>query len=184
MQKLARNTLGKKQVIIDGKGNEIKWVYFEELVQFSRDTGLALCHKMNQKHLQWKRKIMKVDLAVQTLSQSVATCLQFLMENGFKEFSGAAATIEYVTIFNNIFDVFNTKPNAENHNQLKLPICDSNKEAISCLFERSIDYLKNLRIIESNGRSVLLCKSRLRTAFIGYIINMKSLMAMWNFFFV
>lgn len=121
---------------------------------------------------------MKVDLAVQTLSQSVATCLQFLMENGYEEFSGAAATIKYATTFNNLFDVFNTKPNAENENQLKLPICANNKEAILCLFDRSIEYLKSLRIIEANGKNVLLCKSRLKTAFIGYIINMKSLIAM------
>lgn len=180
MLKLARNTLGKKEVIIDGEGNKIKWVYFEKLVEFSSDKGLALCHKMNHKHLQWKRKIMKVDLAVQTLSQSVATCLQFLMVNGFKEFAGSAATIKYVGIFNNLFDVFNTKPNAENENQLRVPICANNKEAILCLFDRSIDYLKGLRIVEANERNVLLCKSRLRTAFIGYIINMKSLIAMYE----
>lgn len=180
MLKLARNTLGNKKTLIDPNGNKIEWHYFEELVRFSKEKDFGLCHKMNDKHLQWKRQEMKVDLAVQTLSQSVADSIKFLMEEGYTEFSRSSATINYVKLFNNLFDVFNTKPDKDNENPFKRAIRADNKEDISSLFSSAIDYLKKLKVIESNGKSVLVCKSKSKTAFIGFIIDMTSLLLMYE----
>lgn len=51
---------------------------------------------------------MKVKLAVQTLSLSVTKSLSFL-ENDLHHKEGAGPTIEFITIVNNVFDVFNSR---------------------------------------------------------------------------
>lgn len=59
-EKLVRNTIGNKKILLNENNEQIKWSYFEDLVRYSKNEGFALTHKLNQKHMQWQRKIMKV----------------------------------------------------------------------------------------------------------------------------
>lgn len=56
---------------------------------------------------------MKVILAIQTLSHSTASAMEFLMEKGYKAFEGAKPTIEYIRMCADIFDVFNSKKSSQ-----------------------------------------------------------------------
>lgn len=56
---------------------------------------------------------MKVSLAAQTLSESVSTSLQYLNEANYPCFDNCKATVNLILIFNNLFDVLNSKPNSE-----------------------------------------------------------------------
>lgn len=59
MLKLVRNTLANKEILYNANNREIRWSYFESLVQFSKGNDFHV-HKMNKKHLQWKRNTMNV----------------------------------------------------------------------------------------------------------------------------
>lgn len=123
---------------------------------------------------------MKVDIAVQTLSASTADSIEFLKNKGFKEFTDAESTIESIRIFNDLFDVFNTKSNKHNENPLKTALCLQNKSLVFSLFKRATQYIKELKIIGKNGKTTYLCSSQSKTGFIGYIINMQSLIHLFN----
>lgn len=109
MIKLVRNTIGHFKVIYDDNNQKIQWKYFEELERFGREKGYTMTHKLTKKHIQWYRAPMRVHLATETLSNSVADSMEFLMSKGKKEFADCTATVRFIRIFNNLFDVLNSK---------------------------------------------------------------------------
>lgn len=52
---------------------------------------------------------MKVKLAAQTLSASIATALEFLEKSGVEEFQGAGPTIKFIKVIDKIFDFLNSR---------------------------------------------------------------------------
>lgn len=178
MQKLVRNRLAIKGVLYDGCENKIKWQYFVELVRMA-DRGFELTHKMNQSHIDWKSNKMKVDLAVQTLSESTAASIDLLMKKGVVEFDGAESTIVFIRMFNQLFDVFNTKHD-ESDNPFKRALSVNNASEIFELFENAINYIKSLKIKNSKGKFVRVYKSRINTGFSGFVINIVSLKLLYQ----
>ena len=60
--------------------------------------GLHLANKLRSKHVEWQNQKMKVCIAAQTLSLSVANSLQFCLENAIEGFEEAEETIRFVSI--------------------------------------------------------------------------------------
>lgn len=52
---------------------------------------------------------MNVKLAAQLLSESVAKSLQFCLDEQVNGFYGCEATINFISVFNALFDVMNSK---------------------------------------------------------------------------
>ena len=71
MLKLVRNSLASERVIISPSG-EVKWEYIVKLHSLQESEGLRAGTKLTRKHIDWERCKMKVSLAAQTLSSSVA----------------------------------------------------------------------------------------------------------------
>lgn len=113
MLKLVRNQLSTKETLFDYNGNPIDWQYFVDLVHMN-DRGFNLMHKMTRKHIEWRNRKMKVDIAVQTLSESTASSMEFLMKKELPEFADAEHTIKFVRVFNTLFDIFNSKHDMHN----------------------------------------------------------------------
>lgn len=155
MLKLVRKTIGDVGTMLDGRNEKIQWSYFKKLIQFSKAKGFALTHKMNKKHIEFRKNDMKVQLAAQTLSASVAKSMIFLKNNDFEEFKDASATAEFAQIFNDLFDIFNTK-NVMNENPLKAALNIGNKRIIFSLFEKATEYIKQLCIIEDDKKKYLI----------------------------
>lgn len=178
MHKLVRNALASKSTLFDGENREIKWSYITKLVEYGKSKGLNLTHKMNLKHIQWERNIMKVDIAAQTLSASTAGSLELLLKHGEADFQNAEATIQFIHIFDKLFDVFNTKRDKENtQNIFKIPLSSSNSVEIFAFFEKAITYIERLYIIDGDtGSRNPLIDSTIKMGFTGYISNMKTLM--------
>lgn len=109
MEKLARNCVAANKFLTVENEQKIEWSFFESLEKFRVEKNFVLTHKLNKKHMQWAQSKMNVRLAVQTLSNSVADSMQYLMDKNVPEFSDASATIKFVRIMNNVFDVMNTK---------------------------------------------------------------------------
>lgn len=180
VEKLIRNTLASKTTIVEGNNKKIQWKHFEDLVDYGKSNGFVLTHKLTQRHLQWKKNIMKVETAVQTLSASTAESMEFLMNKGYKQFADAEPTIHFIRLFNDLFDIFNTKANKRSTNPLKVALNADNKNQIFELFEFATKYKKTLRLIVNSNQSKLVCKSRSKTGFIGCIINMESLKLLYS----
>lgn len=110
MLKLVRNTLGASKILIDDQGQEIQWAYLKELHKLQVAEGFNLGNKLSIRHINYEKQKMKVKLAAQLMSQSVADALVFSKDIlQLQTFQGAAATIKFLKTFNTLFDIFNSK---------------------------------------------------------------------------
>lgn len=96
MLKLIRNCLAAKSPLKDGKNNSIDWKFFERLV--SVESSLV-SHRMTQQHIDFHSNKMKVKLAAQTLSYSVARSMEVLLQNRNSNFLNADGTITFIKFF-------------------------------------------------------------------------------------
>lgn len=151
----------------------LQWEYFENLVDMET-RGLSMTHKMTRAHIDFQRKKMKVDLAVQTLSESVAANFEFLIKNNALQFLGAEATIKFTRIFNVLFDIFNTKNN-NNDSPFKKILSTENSAEVFSFFDTATEYIKQLQIRNNKGNLTNVCKSIINTGFSGWVININSL---------
>ena len=101
MLKLARNTLASLSSFTDSNGEEVKWIFFQNLNTIQEEEGLKLGNKLSSQHLQFEKHKMNVRLAAQTLSSSVADAIAFIDISmklpGFQDSEGTvnfARTIE------------------------------------------------------------------------------------------
>jgi hypothetical protein len=79
MLKLARGLLAMPQgVLLPGFRIPAKWNYITELFEFQNKTGFRLGNRLTRNHAYFQRHKMKVALAAQVLSQSVADALRHL----------------------------------------------------------------------------------------------------------
>lgn len=170
MLKLVRNALGTYKVLYDDNNNKIQWKYIEELELFRCGKGYALAHKLTKKHIQWNRAPMRVHLAAETLSGSVANAMEFLKSKGHKEFSECDATVHFIRLMNNIFDALNSKKVTSA--DFKTSITSNNHLRLFSYFQQAIQYILSLRTEPKGTRLVY---SRRRTAFRGLVIDMMNI---------
>lgn len=97
MIKLVRNLLQAYQIIKSPTG-AIKWQYIHFLHQEQQTLGLRFANKLSQRHLEFQKQKMKVNLAVQTISSSVAKALQLMLQLKQAQFFGCEATIEFIQV--------------------------------------------------------------------------------------
>lgn len=108
MVKLVRNNWAKSKIFLNGKGEEIKWEFIEKIYAFQLQQHISVCPKITKEHVQFERSKMKVKLAVQVLSCSIAAALKYLEnDRAHPLFQHSEATREFVQLFNDLFDVFN-----------------------------------------------------------------------------
>jgi len=110
MVRLIRNCLGDWGLLFDKNNRPIKWIYFKNLVDLQNVTGLHAATKIRSRHIYYHREKMKVRLATQVFSNSVADaleyCCKYLKNNLFEN---AEPTIEFCRRINNIFDLLNSR---------------------------------------------------------------------------
>lgn len=97
MVKLTRNMLDAYRIIISSSGS-IEWGDIRKLNNVQEKSGLHLANKLTFKHVNFSNQKMKVSLAAQTLSRSVAVALETMKDLGYKEFEDCSATIEFITV--------------------------------------------------------------------------------------
>lgn len=66
----------------------------------AKRVGLRFANKLRQRHISFSNQIMKVKLATQLLSMSVAKS---------SKFKDSSAIVNFISIMNNLFDVMNTR---------------------------------------------------------------------------
>lgn len=97
MLKLVRNLLGDYSIIQSPDGF-VRWQYISNLQDLQEQAGLRLANKLSSKHLNFHKMKMKVNLAAQTLSSSVASALDCLKTAGHVKFAGCEATVKFLKV--------------------------------------------------------------------------------------
>lgn len=109
MLKLARNHFADaSEIKIPGFAEPAKWAHVAALHDYQTEIGFrALGNKLTKKHVNFQRHKMKVSLAAQVLSSSVADALQLVKE--LPQFSGCNATSEFCRQLDRGFDLLNSR---------------------------------------------------------------------------
>lgn len=177
MIKLIRNAFGEKQ-ILEHENRFIKFDFIERLFLLQEKEGCHLANKLRKQHICFLKQKMKVKLATQLLSKSVADALKFCKHKlNIPEFDKVDATVEFIEIFNSVFDILNSRSyNAINE---KKALCKENFNFINNFTEMFTKYIKNLKIKEKNEFVPVLESSR-KTGFIGLLVCLNSLILLYH----
>lgn len=193
--KLVRNTFEKKRLLFDADNKQIRWQLLINLHKIQEKEGLRFGNKVSDRHIYFRQQIMKVKLATQLLSMSVAKalllCDELLKSSGFKDSTG---TVEFITLMNNFFDIMNSRK--FHYYGFKRPVDVKSKTEIFNYLEKVKTFLLELnfrsrsrriikrrnqvsRIILNIGRKKIV-ESANKTGFIGAIICIESLRTMFH----
>lgn len=195
MIKLIRNIFENKKVIFNGLGQKIQWALIKKLHKLQEENSLHFGNKITKRHIFFRNQIMKVSLATQTLSRSVADAIK-LCDQVLKsrQFSDSGPTVEFITIMNDIFDVLNSR--AFNKTGFQKAISAHNKNSIFEFIDRAVEYIKSLkiyskvkRIIKKKNRQPryvikiqkkYVLDSQSKIGFLGFIVCLQSLKILYH----
>jgi len=122
---------------------------------------------------------MKVKLATQLLSQSVADALKFCKDTlKPHEFNNAGAIISFIELFNKGFDILNSR--YINCVEFKKALCNENIEEIRLFTNHFCTYIKGLKILENDSNFIPVLQSKRKTGFIGFIVSLNSLLKLYS----
>lgn len=189
MEKLLRNRWATCQVFFDANRNKIEWRYIVELYKYSCKNDFQT-HKLSKKHIEWKRHSMNVRIAAETFSESVASSLEYLMDQNVEEFQGAKPTIDFIKRMDRLFNIFNSR-NLNDDNLFKRRLCAENQRIIFDFFEDTTNFFKTLKVEEvfykKKSKKVIsriemlpILNTRHKTGFRGFIIDMASVKSMFR----
>lgn len=164
MIKLLRNAFQCYNTFIDPDGNTIQWQFLEQLNKLQQRENFHLANKLRYHHIHFQNKNMKVKLATQLFSLSVADALDFCRDElKLVEFKNSEATSRFLSVINNMFDIFNSRSMYQY--KFKKALTEKNAMQILDFLDTSVRYLSKLKCQDEK----LLIKSSRKTGFIGFI---------------
>lgn len=179
MIKLVRNAFGEKKIFLDYENNEINFEYVQRLCYLQEQEGCHLANKLRKNHILFFKQKMKVKLATQLLSQSVADALKFCNDTlKLHQFSNAGATISFIELFNKAFDILNSR--SISCIESKKALCNENIEEIKLFTNHFCTCIKGLKILESDNNFIPVLQSKRKTGFIGFIVSLNSLLQLYS----
>jgi hypothetical protein len=168
--KLLRNALADWGGFHDKDEKEILWQYFKDLVKLQEDEELHLATKIRRRHINYCTEKMKVKLAVQVFSSSVADAIEYCdLDLKHPSFRNTAGTVNFCRTIDKLFDILNTR-NSLSKSPFKKPLSEVNISSTKAFFAEAKNYILNLKNL--SGEKMVLSKRK--TGFIGLIINMLS----------
>lgn len=154
MLKLLHNAFTSSLEFETEDGRKIKRKYMEALNKLQEKEGLRLGNRLRMAHLQWRKQKMKVHLATQLFSSSVADAMEYC-EQGLKleQFRGCAATVQFVHTVDAAFDVLNSRnPLGKG---LKALIKPTTKDRAENILKQMETMLCGLKVQQSNEMVLL-----------------------------
>ncbi|KAA8578776.1 hypothetical protein FQN60_016066 [Etheostoma spectabile] len=168
MLKLLRNSFSTAGVLETEDGKQIRWQYIEELNKLQEKEGLRLSNKLKMAHINWRQQKMKVHLAAQLFSSSVADALEYCeQELNYPQFRGCAATVQFLRTVDAAFDVLNSRnPFGKG---LKAPIKPSTKGRARAILEKAESCLRGLKVKNKSNNLVYMHATQKKTPICGFI---------------
>ena len=182
-----RNAFGEHSIFYLPDGSKILWSHIVSLQNLQWEKGLHLANKLTKDHINFHKKKMKVYLATQVLSNSVADSLQFCAETlEDDEFKETEATCQFLRIFNMIFDILDS-----NHRFClkKQAMKVENKENWTKEFKKTENFIKSLHMFDPTCEpqtkkkkplKKLVVEGPRKRGFLGFLVNMDSFKAMFE----
>ncbi|KAK1895908.1 DNA transposase THAP9 [Dissostichus eleginoides] len=179
MLKLLRNVFSTVGVLVREDGQQIMWKYIEELHKLQEKEGLRLGNKLKMAHIQWRNPKMKVNLAAQLFSSSVADAVEYSeKELKYPQFTGSAATVQFLRTIDAAFEVFNSR------NQLgrghKAPIKPATKHRAIGILEEAESLLRGLKVKGKDNKRVPLHATQKKTPICGFIACGRSVIGIYE----
>ena len=129
MLKLLRNSFADIGVLKSSSGQYIKWQYISELNKLQESEGLRLGNKLRNAHLQWRQQKIKVNLAAQVFSSSVADALVYCHTHlKLGKFTGCESIVQFLRHVDAAFDILNSRNPFEKG--MKAPLTKRNKDSM------------------------------------------------------
>ena len=172
MLKLARNALGDKGIFYVNGQPSIFWQLITELYNTQKDDVLHLGNKLKSKHIHWHNIKMKVAVAAQTLSNSVASGIRYLKAIGIPKFQDSDETSQFVENINNIFDILNSRSKFGRH--YKSPITLENIDDFEEYLNEINSYLQQLE--DPEGKKLV--NGPRKTFILGFAVSSRSIIAL------
>ena len=142
--KLIRNTLGDMKTLISPDGQVVSWKYVKELNNLQSTEGLHMANKLRKSHVEYTKHKMKVNLAAQTISDSVATSIDFCRDHlKLTQFQNSESTTTFFRIFDKIFDVMNSRSPIGRFSKSPMKITNSNDWLKT--FDDTMSYILRLK---------------------------------------
>ena len=175
MLKLLRNSLATCGLLKNQNDNIIRWKYLEELHQIQETEGLHLANNLKSARLQWKSQKMKVELAAQTFSSSVADALEFCRDGlRLEQFENCQGTVDFLRLVDGLFDVLNS--GNKFGRGMKGAMKPETEETTNAFLNKAYSYIASLKDIAGNYMYTTLK----RTPFIGFMADIKSVQALYK----
>lgn len=124
MIKLVRNTFWENKVLVDHEEYQVKWDLIEKFNYLQVKEGLHLANKLHSTHINWKNQPINVRLAALVFSPSVADASVECQKLSPPRFCYTTATIRFIRLINNLFDVLNSRNMRQK--SWKKPLCPGN----------------------------------------------------------
>ena len=165
MLKLVRNMLAQYKTIKNGKtGGTISWDFIKKLHELQQQEGLRLANKLKRNHLEFASQKMKVNLSVQTLSNSTAQALLCLKDLGYADFQTCDETVNFIQTMDCLFHIMNSRnPFGKG---FKGPLRLQNRQIWLPFLNKAAEYLTNLQTTEG----VFLYHTKRKTPILGYLL--------------
>ena len=163
--KCVRNNFRNRGFISDGR--HILWKYVGQLYEFDKDNSVRIAPRLSARHLNpGPFGLMRVNLAVQVMSHSVASGISTLCKLNEMP-KDALYTAEFIEMFDKLFNAFNSGMRYSSQQY---------RHAVS-ITSGHVEFLhhclnKLQKVTLSNGRSVP-CLN-------GWQISIKNLLFLWN----
>lgn len=175
MLKLVRNTFGDMKTLVDANNCFIQWSHIIELHELQESEGMHLGNKLRNAHINYTKQKMKVRLAVQIFSQSVADALLFCKNDlQLESFQSCEGTIYFISIFNDLFDILNSRH--MHQPGFKQALNSKNLAIVKEKFNECKKYISSLK----NSSGELIINSRRKTGFIGFLICIESALILYE----
>lgn len=137
---------------------------------------------MTKRHIEWADRKMHVRTAVETMSESTAKGMEFLMANEHDGFGGVAPTVEFIRFIDTQWDVFNTQRKRDSlPNVFKSALNAKNKIEVFSFLDKLKAYILSLKVFDpAVGKKVRLVDSPWKTGYIGCVSNSIALKEMFT----
>ncbi|GLV46249.1 hypothetical protein CBL_12326 [Carabus blaptoides fortunei] len=128
----------------------ILWPYFKALVELQENQELHLATKITRRHIDHQNEKMKVKLAVQLFSSSIAGALNYCDEDlNRPQFQESSATANFCFISDKLFDMLNTRKSLSKR-QFRKPLVEKNILTITNFFEEVKTHILSLTNLEEH----------------------------------
>ena len=158
------------KVFFDEDGNPICWHYITDLYNVQKNDILHLGNKLKSTHIKWHNQKMKVAVAAQTMSNSVADGIMFLKNLKLEQFEKSQETAEFILNINNLFDILNSK--SKFGKNYKSPITLGNIDEFQDYVNQTIRYLTT----SVDKDDIKLVNGPRKTFIVGFALSSQSIL--------